>query len=215
MLTKKSHLGFSVIELLIGLVIGLIVSTSLIVFISSALKANNDTVKSMKLNQELRSLSEIIVRDLRRARGMRDPLVNVGSVCDSIAATSTTADDCVGLAFRNVNLSTAGCAVYGYDSLDNNNFRSTRLVTTSNVGSVWFNRGTTAQTCNSGGVQISSSAIDIESLTFDNCTYIDAGGVTRTLGDCINVTVSGKLTNDPNNIINTYTTSVGVRSGAM
>ncbi len=63
MLTKKSHLGFSVIELLIGLVIGLIVSTSLIVFISSALKANNDTVKSMKLNQELRSLSEIIVRD--------------------------------------------------------------------------------------------------------------------------------------------------------
>lgn len=215
MLKRTSHSGFSLIELMIGLVIGLIISGAVLVFIAATLKANSETVQSMKLNHELRSLSEIIVRDVRRARGMLDPLANIGTSCDANATTVTVADDCAGVAFKTVNIATAGCIRYGYDSLDGNNFRAIRLVTNSGVGSVRFDRNTTARTCNSGGVQISSDLLDIETLTFANCTYVDAGGVTRTLSDCFNVTVSAKLVNDSNNITHTYTTSVGVRSGTM
>jgi prepilin-type N-terminal cleavage/methylation domain-containing protein len=214
MLNKSS--GFSLIELMIGLVIGLVISGAVMVFISATLKANNETVQSMKLNHELRALSEIISRDVRRARGMADPIANIGSNCSTTAGASNA---CQGLAFNAITIPSAPnntCIVYAYDSPDLNNYRAVRLATTSGVGSVFFDRSTTPRSCSSGGIKISSDLIDIDSLIFSNCTYVDTStSTTKTLADCINITVSGKLINDQNAIVQTYKSSIGIRSGLI
>lgn len=204
------------IELMIGLAIGLIISTAVVAFIAATLKTNSATVQSMKLNNELRALSEIIARDIRRARSMEDPLANIGTGCSTNPA-STSPAPCAGLNFNTVDISTAGCIIYSYDSPDNNDLRAVRLATTNGVGAVLFNRQpTTAPTCTAGGTQISSPLLDIETLTFASCTYTDAGtGATVTMNDCINLTLSAKLVNDPENITYTYRTSIGVRSGQI
>lgn len=216
MLINRKQSGFSMIELMIGLAIGLIISGAVIAFVAATLKANSETIQSMKLNHELRALSELIARDIRRARSMEDPLANIGTGC-STDPTSTSPEPCAGLDFNDVDISTAGCILYAYDSPDGNDLRAVRLATTSGVGAVLFNRQpTTAPTCTSGGTQISSNLLDIESMTFTNCTYTDAAtGTAVTMNDCINLTLSAKLVNDPDNITYTYRTSIGVRSGQI
>lgn len=213
MLANRKQSGFSMIELMIGLAIGLIISGAVVAFIAATLQSNSETIRSMKLNHELRALTELIARDIRRARGMEDPLANIGSNCST---TPGAANECAGLAFNTINTATAGCILYAYDSPDNNNFRAVRLSESGGIGSVRFDRSTTARTCNSGGTQISSNLIDIETLTFTNCTYVNAAtGTTVTLNDCIDITLSGRMVNDTDNITHTYRTSVGVRSGQL
>lgn len=212
-----SQKGFSLIELMIGLVIGLVVSAAMIAFMAATLKSNSETIQSMKLSNELRALTEIISRDLRRARGMQDPLANIGTNC----STTGTTNLCQGLAFNTLTISPANpgtCILYGYDSPDGNNFRAVRLSESGGVGRVVFDRNTSARSCSAGGTQISSDLIDVDSLVFGNCQYTDTStspATVRTLTDCITISVTGKLTSDPENITQTFSTSVGIRSGQI
>jgi len=59
--------GFSLIELMIALVLGLIVIGGVLAFTMSSLRSNADFVQSTRLTQELRSSIDFISRDLRRA----------------------------------------------------------------------------------------------------------------------------------------------------
>ena len=63
---NRQH-GFSLIELMIALAAGLIVSVAAVAFLMSSFRSNADYVKSTKLTQELRSTLDLITRDLRRA----------------------------------------------------------------------------------------------------------------------------------------------------
>ena len=59
--------GFSLIELMIALVAGLIVSYAVVAFAMASMKSNAEYVQSTKLTQSLRNSLDLIVRDLRRA----------------------------------------------------------------------------------------------------------------------------------------------------
>lgn len=209
--------GFSLIELMVGLAIGLVVSAAMIAFMAATLQSNSETIKSMKLSNELRALTEVISRDLRRARGMQDPLANIGTNCNTTGTTNL----CQGLAFNAVTISSpspGSCILYGYDSPDGNNFRAVRLAETGGIGRVLFDRNTSARSCSAGGTQISSEVIDVDALEFQNCTFIDTSvspAQTRTLNDCIMITVEGKLRDDPEGITQVFSTSVGIRSGQI
>jgi prepilin-type N-terminal cleavage/methylation domain-containing protein len=59
--------GFSLIELMIALVAGLIVSAALVAFTMSSFRSNGEYVLSTRLTQELRNSLDLVMRDLRRA----------------------------------------------------------------------------------------------------------------------------------------------------
>jgi prepilin-type N-terminal cleavage/methylation domain-containing protein len=64
--SPKQH-GFSLVELMVALVAGLIVSIAVVSFAMSSMKSNAEYVQSSKLTQTLRNTMDIVVRDLRRA----------------------------------------------------------------------------------------------------------------------------------------------------
>lgn len=59
--------GVSIVELMVGMTIGLIVISSITALLVNALQANNDVVRASRLNQELRAAMDLMVREVRRA----------------------------------------------------------------------------------------------------------------------------------------------------
>lgn len=59
--------GLSLVELMVGLTVGLLLTTGVLNFYITSMKANTDNLQMSMLNQELRSMLHIIDRDIRRA----------------------------------------------------------------------------------------------------------------------------------------------------
>src|SRR6185295_11518784 len=70
--------GFSLIELMVALVVGLIVVGSALAMTVSVIHTNSENVRYTRLTQELRAVSEIVARELRRARAINDPITHIG-----------------------------------------------------------------------------------------------------------------------------------------
>jgi len=64
---RNRSAGFSLIELMVALVAGLIVLGAVLAFTVSSVKSNSDFVKSTRLMQELRNSSDFITSELKRA----------------------------------------------------------------------------------------------------------------------------------------------------
>jgi prepilin-type N-terminal cleavage/methylation domain-containing protein len=64
---RMKSLGFSMIELMIAMAIGLVVIGSVLAFTMSSLNTNTEYVQATRLSQELRGTMDMITRDLRRA----------------------------------------------------------------------------------------------------------------------------------------------------
>lgn len=189
----RSQLGFNLIELMIGVAVGLVVSSAVVVFIASALSANTHTIKASRLQSELRAIVEIIARDVRRARSVQDSIANVGQGSANVAAT-----------WRPINVATAGCIVYGYQGAVGGDFRAIQRDASSGIGVVKISTGATAAAtgaCDLSGTTVSSPIVDVTALTFTRV------GVSR-----IDLTIVGRLANDNQNIQRQYSTSVFIRS---
>ena len=65
--TAARQRGFSLVELMIALAAGLIVSGAAIAFLMSSFRSNGEYVISTRLTQELRNTLDLVTRDLRRA----------------------------------------------------------------------------------------------------------------------------------------------------
>lgn len=59
--------GLSVVELMVAVTVGLIVLAGVTGMLVNSLQAANETMRAARLNQELRAVMDLIVRDLRRA----------------------------------------------------------------------------------------------------------------------------------------------------
>jgi prepilin peptidase dependent protein B len=59
--------GLSMVELMVAVTVGLIVLTGVTAMMVNSLQSANDTMRAARLNQELRAVMDLIVRDLRRA----------------------------------------------------------------------------------------------------------------------------------------------------
>ena len=62
-----SQAGFNLVELMVALVAGLIVSAAVVAFTMSSFRSNGEYVLSTRLTQELRNSLDLVMRDLRRA----------------------------------------------------------------------------------------------------------------------------------------------------
>jgi prepilin-type N-terminal cleavage/methylation domain-containing protein len=99
--TRRTR-GFSLVELMVALALGLIVTVAVIALVVSIIRSNRQTLQSTRLNQELRATLSVIANDLKRARSVDDPLG---------ASALTPASN----PYRWLDTDTqAGCMIYGY-----------------------------------------------------------------------------------------------------
>lgn len=113
MSTNRHSAGFSLIELMIALVAGLIVSIAAVAFMVATLKSNTEYVQATKLEQELRNNLDFVTRELRRAGYDQDALAYV-NLPPSSTDTSPFNQILETHPSGNTNRS---CIIYAYDRL--------------------------------------------------------------------------------------------------
>ena len=136
--TAGRHAGFSLVELMVAMVLGLIVIGAVIALVLSMMRANNQTIGATRLTQELRATAALMAADLRRSGGVVDP-------------------------FAAIDTATAGCIRYSYADAEGGNFHAINF----RNGAVFLDAGATAAdaTCNDG-TRLSSQQVTITGLTF-------------------------------------------------
>ena len=140
---------------MVALVAGLIVVGAVIALVVSIMRSNRQTIQSTRLNQELRATMAVIAGDMRRARGVDDPLTSA-TLASKPYATIDTA--------------TAGCAIYAYSGGAGGDCR---VVNLSN-GAIWQKvaapngSGACTLTCGdaTSGTKLGSDQITVTSLQF-------------------------------------------------
>lgn len=134
--------GFTLIELMIAMVLGLIVMGAVIALVMSMIRSNNQTIQSTRLTQELRATAAVITSELQRAGSSGNPF-NI-----------TTA-----AALGAVDTGTAGCIIYTYSDMAGTTVN--RAISLSG-GAVYM--GTTA--CGANGAKLSSGNVSVTGLNF-------------------------------------------------
>jgi prepilin-type N-terminal cleavage/methylation domain-containing protein len=157
--------GFSLVELMIAMVAGLIVSGAVVTFTLSSMKSNSDYVLSTRLTQELRNSMDLITRDLRRAGYDQDALKYLASGNSSPFTRVQLCNDSNTCSTPTTPAAPITCAIYAYDrangtsgtmDLSNGEVRGVRLVQRTvngrSVGVIEYavSSGTTKPACDGG-----------------------------------------------------------------
>jgi prepilin peptidase dependent protein B len=199
---KLAQRGFTLIELMISMVIGLIILSAVIGMFVSMIKADNDYLKSVRLNQELRSVMSLITRDLRRAGANQNSAVNssttpptnpfsiVGSTRLMIGTPGPTTGTSISFSYDAVNDSIV--EQYGYRI--NIATGTERIESCSGLCNVW-------------NPVTDESLVKMTGLTFTDTTTTEAGINIRQ----ITVTISGQLQKD-GTVARTMTETIKVRN---
>lgn len=160
---RKAIAGFSLIELMVALVAGLILLGSVLTLVAANMQNNALVVRDLRVTQESRALSTVIARELMRNGYVGDSVRMIG--------TGSTSTD-----FPAVDVLSASCIAYAYDVdangiLDAGEHRLFSRGTVDGHGAV-FRKLTTSATATfttadcGTGVQISSDDIDVQCLGF-------------------------------------------------
>jgi Tfp pilus assembly protein PilW len=107
---RKRNAGVGLVEMMVAMTAGLIVSGAAVQFLTSTIRSNSEFVRSAVFTQDLRSTHEYVVRDLRRA-GYDENAMKYIALAEGSEITSPFAP------MQIVNEDQAdSCAVYAYDS---------------------------------------------------------------------------------------------------
>ena len=98
--------GVSLVEMMIGLTVGLIVLSGILGLFSGHLRGNSDLIRTTRLNNELRGTMDMAVRDLRRATYWGASTTGVWYPTQPLVQANP---------FFNVDTGTAGQITYRYD----------------------------------------------------------------------------------------------------
>lgn len=98
--------GLSLVELMIGLTVGLIVLSGILGLLSGHLRGNSELIRTTRLNNELRGTMDLVVRDLRRATYWGTSINGVWFASKPVVQPNP---------FLAVDTATAGQVTYRYD----------------------------------------------------------------------------------------------------
>jgi len=174
--------GFSLVELMVAMALGLIVVGAVVNLVLSIIQSNNQTIQATRLTQELRATASVIAADLKRARGVEDPF--------------TTATQVGGNPFSAIDTATAGCIRYSYANAAGGDFHTLSL----SGDSVRLEAGAAAPACTS----VTAERLNSPFITISGLTFVRDGRR-------ITFTVSGSLADHPE-IQRTLTQIVFIRS---
>lgn len=122
--------GFSLIELMVAMVVGLFVAGIVATMYVSVIRANSTTVQLSRLNQDLQATIDIIARDIQRAGYDADSAQNLarntsGQHITSAGVATTSDVEAVFYAFQTGTtnpkdyVSASNCILLRYDANDN------------------------------------------------------------------------------------------------
>lgn len=119
-LSSRHEQGFTLVELMVGLVLGLIVIGAILTFTVSSIRANSSYVGATKLQQELRNAMSYVVAELKRA-GYDDKAINrLANPANPPSPYSTVMVETAATPDPNANpkVRIGSCIVYSYDRPD-------------------------------------------------------------------------------------------------
>ncbi|VAW85225.1 hypothetical protein MNBD_GAMMA18-915 [hydrothermal vent metagenome] len=221
----KNQRGFTLVELMISMLLGLIVIGGVITVFTNTVAANSSTIQTTRLNQEMRSIMEMIGSDLRRAGYFRDAHCTTAARNLSAVATADNASCSDGVGTEGAgqgnpfstieigtNLEDGDCILFRYDYEDSAGTAATPdgilqiserygyKRDTDSKGIGFISRRFAGAACETGGWRrLSNPAMsNITDVIFDS-----AGSYTITTADgllsirSITITISGQLASDP------------------
>ena len=93
--THKQQAGVTLVELMIGLLVGLIVIAAGMNIFTTSIRGQTDNINLTRLNQDMRTMMDIMARDIRRAGFVTsDPETNFASLQNNPFFDSTTTRYC-------------------------------------------------------------------------------------------------------------------------
>lgn len=101
----KKQSGYTLIEIMIALLIGLIIVAATITIYISTVRGSTDTIRSARLNHDLESAMSLMMNDIRRAGYWGGAIAGADSKTNPF--TTGTA---------NIVIPEAGCILYTYDA---------------------------------------------------------------------------------------------------
>lgn len=129
----RKQRGFSLIELMISMLIGMIVVAGAVSLIVAVDQSNSESIQSTRLTQELRALAGVIADDIKRTRRIDDPIAMIGQGTVKACPTApvTPNQPCYPITTTNKVSGVPTCLTYGFTGTDSNsslyNYRSIRL----------------------------------------------------------------------------------------
>jgi type IV pilus assembly protein PilW len=220
----KKQTGYTLIEIMIALLLGLIIISATIAIYVNTIKGSTDTINSARLNHDLESVMSLMVNDIRRAGYWGGAIVGADSSTNPF--TTGTAD---------IQIPSASCILYSYDA-DGDGLVETGEYYGFNLdGSTIDMRLTGATTANcangSWNALTVSEIVNITALSFTLtykclnvtttvsynmlCAAVTAAnlatGAKAVESRQIDITLTGRLVNDPT-VTKTLTGSAKVRS---
>ena len=188
----RKSLGFSLIELMIAITAGLIVTGAVTVFAVSTGKSTSANIRATRVAQDMRSALNLIEREIRRS-GFDERAINWVGSCQSVTGT------CPLSAFTSVVISNPSCIIVSYDSASNaspgtrgaGQYHGFRLKPNTRPGVVQANLTENPPDCSSASSAwqdvTNSDVSDITALSFTDLStvtstdpdWIKSGGCVR------------------------------------
>ena len=75
----RAQSGFSLLETLIAMTLGLMVLTGVLQFVSRLIEANTTTLQVTRLEQDVRTMMDMMIQDIRRANQFPEAAADLGS----------------------------------------------------------------------------------------------------------------------------------------
>ena len=89
---RRAQQGLSLVELMVGLALGLLITGAGIALLASQWREQRSVTAGMRLMQDLRSASDVITRDLRRAGHWADPVAATANPYGAFAPQAAASD---------------------------------------------------------------------------------------------------------------------------
>lgn len=193
----QKQAGITLIELMIALVLGLLVSGTVITIFISNVKSTTENIKMVHLNQELRSVMNFISDEIKR--------------------TGYSADETNSAFMAEYDWYTAtNCLRYAYDddgdgTLDATERFGFRLGTGAAAGEIqWTNTGTSAADCSGTGWQPLTET-GVANITIFSITPNPVAAGSLTVNQIV-VSITGETTLNPDTATRTITETIRVRN---
>lgn len=160
MTSRKAQLGLNLVELMIGLVVGLIVLAAMTSVYLNASRGSKDTLNANRLNQDLRAVMDIMVADIRRA----------GYWGTAVSGSTNPFTTRSGTAITDIYIPASTCILYSYDATYRDN-DTTGTPSPAGVDSFGYRlSGNAVQTLTATTLINNSSGCSNNAITWNNLT---------------------------------------------
>ena len=194
----RRQLGFTLVELMVGLVLGLLVTSALFWIYVGNVRTTSDSVKAARLNNDLRAAMELMVSDIRRAGYWENVVIPGTGVTNLFTTINPFMDPANGTDIVVANMTgeaADSCITYTYDANQDGNVNlgsppppregyGFRL----NTGAVQIRRGGTLSLgnldCNDG---LWEAITDPDFVTITDVTFRVAGAAGAPSTSCQNL----------------------------